>query len=974
LEGFLDEALAGDGKIVFVTGGPGRGKTVLLTEFARRAMEAHADLLVASGNCNAYSGVGDPYLPFRDVLGLLTGDIEVRWAAGAISRDHALRLWDALPLAVRALVDHGPHVVPALVPGLALLSRARAVAPTGAPWLQRLTERVERQSAYSEAMEQSYLFQQVANLLRVLAERHPLLLILDDLQWADTASAGLLFHLGRRLQGSRILVAGAYRPEEVALGRHGEQHPLETVLAEFKRAYGDVWLDLAEVPELESRHFVDALLETEPNHLGDDFRQTLFQHTAGHPLFTVELLRTMQERGDLVQDGTGSWVEGPTLHWDMLPARVEGVIEARIGRLEKELREILSVASVEGEDFTAQVVARVQEVDERQALRRLSGELEKRHRLVREQAALRVGCQRLSRYRFAHALFQHHLYTHLGDGERALLHGEVAGALEELYQGHPEEVAAMAPQLARHFNEAGDEGRALKYLILAGDVALAAYANGEAEAHYRRALALEPGEAERAHLLSGLGEALFRQSRFREASQTWGEGIEQYLVLEDSDCVARLYARSSRAADLADDPAEALRLCLEGLARVEGAPEGPGLARLLYESAHAHDSNALGTEARSFALRSLEIAERLGDVETQAHVLATPDFLGLSSMEDRWEALTRAVELAESHGLLEAASRAHGNLAGLISFHRCDYHAAAVHLHRAAELDELAGDTTGQVFVLMQEAWNAVYSGELEEAGRVISRMHELVRDLTEPSLSENVVLEVEQWYLLFRGQWTECARRARRLQTSARERGADLDLAYGGWALAYAVLESNLLGGDASIGTSEEAEAVLAEAIEIFDRSLDVRGSIAPRTHMGWLRVTQGRLGEARRLLAEAQQKAMHELAIPEDRASLHLLAGQIACAEGRWAEALAAHEAADELCARYGLRWDWARFHLDWADAYTARGEPGDRERAQELLGEAQAAFEEMGSSRYAAVARDRLQELRAATGPTTGQTQEP
>jgi predicted ATPase len=405
LDGFLEAALAGQGRVVFVSGGPGRGKTALLDEFARRAMETHPGLLVASGNCNAYSGVGDPYLPFRDVMGMLTGDVEGRWRAGAIRRDHAGRLWEALPKTAQALLDYGPHLIPALLRGRPLLSRARAAMPQGTPWLERLGERVERRRGRSEGLEQSHLFQQVTNVLRELAEAHPLLLILDDLQWADSASAGLLFHLGRRLEGSRILVAGAYRPEEVALGRQGERHPLEKVLAEFKRAYGDVWLDLAEGEEREGRHFVDAFLETEPNRLDAGFPEALYRHTGGHPLFTIELLRAMQERGDLRQDEEGRWVVGPSLDWDALPARVEAVIEERIGCLAEELRQILMVASVEGEAFTVQVVARVQEIGERVLLRSLSQELEHRHRLVRGQGVQQAGALRLSRYRFAHALF-----------------------------------------------------------------------------------------------------------------------------------------------------------------------------------------------------------------------------------------------------------------------------------------------------------------------------------------------------------------------------------------------------------------------------------------------------------------------------------------------------------------------------------------------------------------------------------------
>ncbi|MFC2031705.1 BTAD domain-containing putative transcriptional regulator, partial [Chloroflexota bacterium] len=97
LQGFLTAALAGQGCVVFVTGGPGRGKTALLGEFARQAMDAWPDLLVASGNCNAYSGVGDPYLPFREVMAMITGEVEARWSAGAITRDHAQRLWSSVP-------------------------------------------------------------------------------------------------------------------------------------------------------------------------------------------------------------------------------------------------------------------------------------------------------------------------------------------------------------------------------------------------------------------------------------------------------------------------------------------------------------------------------------------------------------------------------------------------------------------------------------------------------------------------------------------------------------------------------------------------------------------------------------------------------------------------------------------------------------------------------------------------------------
>jgi hypothetical protein len=97
LFGDLDRVLAGQGRITFVIGDAGRGKTQLVQAFSRQAQVRHPDLVVAGGNCNAYTGIGDPYLPFRETLELLTGDVEARWAAGAIDTEGAHRLWRLAP-------------------------------------------------------------------------------------------------------------------------------------------------------------------------------------------------------------------------------------------------------------------------------------------------------------------------------------------------------------------------------------------------------------------------------------------------------------------------------------------------------------------------------------------------------------------------------------------------------------------------------------------------------------------------------------------------------------------------------------------------------------------------------------------------------------------------------------------------------------------------------------------------------------
>jgi DNA-binding SARP family transcriptional activator/tetratricopeptide (TPR) repeat protein len=483
----LHAALDGRGSVALITGEAGSGKTALLSEFARRAMEAHGEVVAVFGSCNAQTGLGDPYLPFREALQVLAGDVESKRAGGAVSPEHARRLWALLPEMLQAMVESGSDLIDLLVPGQALLARAQALGPgaVDSASLGRLEKLLERRPARQGAgPRQAGLFEQVTRVLHCLAGRRPLVVALDDLQWADRGSISLLFHLGRRLAGSRILVLGAYRPDDVAMGRGEERHPLEQVVNELERDLGEMRLDL---DAAEGRRFVELLLATEPNRLDEAFRERLFRRTGGHALFTVELLRGLQERGDLVRDGGGRWVEGPRLDWERIPARVEAVIAERVGRLPKDMQRLLVVASVEGEEFTAEVAARIQGAEGREVVRILSGPLGMEHRLVAAKSVRRIDDRRLSGYRFRHSLFQQYLYGRIDEVERAELHEAVGLALEGLHGPASGEVAL---QLTRHFEAAGLVVKAVDYRLEAGNGAMRLYAWQEARGHFERGLEL----------------------------------------------------------------------------------------------------------------------------------------------------------------------------------------------------------------------------------------------------------------------------------------------------------------------------------------------------------------------------------------------------------------------------------------------------------------------------------------------------
>ena len=533
---WLDSCLEGKGQAVFVSGEAGSGKTALLQEFSHRAQEANPSLIVASGKCNAHTGIGDPYFPFIEIMGQLTGDVEARWGAGAISRDHAVRLWNLLPLSARALVAGGQDLVNVFVPGASLVTRSEAASVGPADWLTALKKIVERKSSLptDSTLQQSTLFEQYTRLLLTLAEQKPLLLILDDLQWVDAGSAGLLFHLGRRLSGSRILVLGAFRSSEIAIGRGDERHPMEPIRNEFKCASGDMEIEVGKTGE---RRFVDQFVDSEPNRLSESFRRKLHHQTGGHPLFTVELLRTMQERGALVKDAEGRWVEGPEFDWNALPARIDAVIEERVNRLNERLREALTFASVEGEEFTAEVIARLQEAEVFNLIRMLSRELEKRHHLVSAKGIRQLARQRLSLYQFEHILFQRYLYNNLDAVERAHLHEQVGSILESLYG---DEAGEISVQLARHFLEARNAPKAIEYLQKAGQRAVRLSANEEAITHYRKALGLLlelPANPERDFMELALQLALIVAAT---GATGWGSPLTTQAILRVRELIEKI--------------------------------------------------------------------------------------------------------------------------------------------------------------------------------------------------------------------------------------------------------------------------------------------------------------------------------------------------------------------------------------------------------------------------------------------------
>lgn len=445
LEGILQQAVGGMGRLVFITGEPGIGKTSLSDEFLRRARTKYHGLLVSRGRCVEQYGTGEAYLPFLDAVGaLLDGPGRERLAA--VMRTYAPTWCTQLPA---------------------------AFSSTGA--FDRLQQ--ETIGATKERM-----MREMGDALGQLATTFPIVLLLEDLHWADPSSVDLLRHLCQRISSQRLLVAGTLRPEDI----ERSNHPLKSYKAEMlaHRLCEEVALE-----SLGREHIVEYMNATfSPNDFPPELASLIHDKTEGHPLFATNLLQYLSERGDIGRTNAHWSLVRPLSELDLeAPESVRSMISKKIDALEEEERRTLQYASVEGAEFLSTVAASLLGVDEVDLEERLA-HLQKTHRLVeiRGEEDLPDGSL-ATRYRFSHALYQNFLYGDLVAKRRVMLHRQAG---EQLVRHYGKRAPQIATQLALHFEQGRDFPRAVEYLSHAGDNATKLYANAEAAEHYSNAISL----------------------------------------------------------------------------------------------------------------------------------------------------------------------------------------------------------------------------------------------------------------------------------------------------------------------------------------------------------------------------------------------------------------------------------------------------------------------------------------------------
>jgi predicted ATPase/DNA-binding winged helix-turn-helix (wHTH) protein len=681
-------ARRGTRQIVFVTGEPGIGKTTLVEMFLAH-VRTDRNVRIGRGQCLEQYKEGEPYLPILEALGRLCRD-------------------------------------PGGAPIAALLSR---YAPTWMIQMPSLLSGAEIASLQQriQGANQQRMLREMADALEALVYETPFILVLEDLHWSDYSTIDLLAYLGQRLERTRLMVIGTYRPADLIAG-----HPLKKLKRELQVRRRCEELALAplnkgEVAAYVGKHIPQNLLSTELTDL-------IHRRTEGNALFMVNMVSTLQ--GQMVErDGH---LALPVNIDDLrVPESLRQVIEERIDRLSTDDRQILEAASAEGREFSSMVIAAATGKDPLEVEERCA-ELIRQSQFIHETGTREwPDGIATTGYEFIHALYHEVTYGRLTPGKRVLLHQRVGERLTQAYVNHTGEIAA---ELARHFEHGRDFYRAVQYLQQAADHATQRFAYPECIRHVTKALGLLqtfPDTVERKQLelkcQIGLGVALMTTKgyadpeakqaydRARELCQQIGQTPQLLPVLWGLAAFYYVRAELTTARELGE---QLLRVAQE-----------EGDQALFLEAHQELGGTLLSLGEFTSALQYLERGIHLYDPQKyHDHAMQYGQDPGVSCLSHAshalWflgypdQALARSKEalvLAEKRG--HPYSRAYAlSFAAILHQLRREAPATQARAEEAIALSKEQGFPTWMLTSMIQRGWALAYQGQTVEG---ISQIHE---------------------------------------------------------------------------------------------------------------------------------------------------------------------------------------------------------------------------------------------------------
>jgi DNA-binding winged helix-turn-helix (wHTH) protein/tetratricopeptide (TPR) repeat protein len=894
LRGALENALGGRGRIALLVGEAGIGKTRTAEELALAAGARGA--LVLFGRC--YEGAGAPaFWPWVQVL-----------RACLAERDPTATL--------TSMVGSGADLA--------------QLVPEVTRWLSH--------SAAAMTLPESdqtrfRLFDSATAFLKQTAQEQPLVIVLDDLHWADTASLLLLQFLARELNGARLLVVGTYRNV-----RRAADHPLSHCLGELARIDTCQRIDLDGLKQPDVARFIEATTGMTPR---PALVEKVAEQTGGNPFFMTELVRLLIADHQMP---TGAAPMPP------VPGTVREAVLRRIQLLSPVCQALLPVAAIFGREFGLPSLSH--------AFGRARSELLD---AIDEAVAARLiepVAGSATRFRFAHALVPETLYDAVSSRDRAALHARVGDAIASV---HADNLDPYLTVLAHHYGEAavaGDASIAVDYAVRAGRRAAASWAYEEAATQFERALHLRERNGVpapfgrrgrgstpygRDALLLELGENLWKAGDFSRAKAMFQRAAD--LAREDRSPTqfaraALGYGGGFRGFDLGVIEPPLIDLLEEALRKLPATPSALRarlMARLAVALYHFPDSlerrQSLSRDAVAIAQRSGDAAAHLGALYSRHWAIWGPD-----NFADRLEAAEAMIRLAQEVGDREMALHAH-------RFHLIDSleqgNLAAVDADLAACADIAAALRQPYYlwYVEYLRGTRALLEGRLADADR-LAQQALAIGQRSQSRNVEQVYGGQMMWIRREQGRLAELEPIIRHL--------VDQYPALPSWrcGLLYVLSES---------GRLDEARVQL-DILAAHDFSDMPRNAFWA---VGISRTAEScaALGDARRarilydLLTPYASRCIEASMGAACLGSVHHQLGRLAATMQRWSEATRHFDAALVTDARLGAPHLIAHTQREHAAMMLARGQANDAVRAGDLLARADATYRQLGMDSFAA-----------------------
>jgi DNA-binding CsgD family transcriptional regulator/tetratricopeptide (TPR) repeat protein len=750
-----DAAASGETALVLVGGEAGVGKSRLTAEVAGGLRGR--GWLVLEGGTVALGDDGLPFGPIVEALRALVRDVDAERIAAAAGPN--------LPELAR------------LVPELSGVGGEDRLPGLQPEWLQ------------------IRIFEGVLRLLGRLGDETPVLLLVEDLHWADRSTRDLLSFLARNARDEHLLVVGTFRTDELH-----RRHPLTSWLAEAERQPRVERVDLARFGRDELIELLTGIAGTPP---APALVDSIDRRSDGNAFFAEELVAALGDADD---------------RRERLPETLRGVLLVRLAATSETAQRLVEVAAVAGREVDHEVLAEVCGIAD--------AELRAGLREVVDAQILVVARDReAAGYQFRHALVQEAAYDELLPSERRTLHAAYARAIESRPAGGGAAAASRLVELAHHWTAAHDPTRALTAAIAAGDASQAVYAYAEAARQFERAIELwdvvpaadRPTDRALADLFDAASAAATVVGDGARAVNLARRAVE--LVDEaagpDGDRVRRAQARErfGLASWLAGDTASSIRSLEEAVGLLDGTPPSTDQARVLSGLAANLMLAGRSRESIPFAERAIDTARMTGDqgIESRAMGVLGVDQAALGNISGGIDLLRRSLEITNPAGDPTAIPRAYANLGSVLEMGGYLDEALAVSLAGAASIRQYGSELSFRTFLDLNAAGMLIELGRYPEAGALIEQ--NVARVL--PGVS-SIHLHSTQAHLQVRTGELAAARRS--LETATADASMITD--------AQFVIDLHAFGTEAALWDGDP-ETALSIAREGFERVAEMDDAI---------------------------------------------------------------------------------------------------------------------------------------------------